>query len=384
MRQSRGPRTAVACAAAVATLLATAPAVAAPTPTPGAPAGSAPKASVTWSIAPAGAQGGPDGRSAFAYEGDPGQVLKDTVAVTNFSSGPVTLKVYASDAVNTPTGGFDLLAADKKPNDVGAWIALAQRDVTIPAKATLNVPFTLTIPANGTPGDHVGGIVATLTQGGGQVVVENRIGTRIYLRVRGKLVPSLAVTKLDAAYHDSWNPFSGGAVTVAYTVRNTGNIRLAAGQVVDVTGATGGRLAGAQPPGVAELLPGQSLSYTVTVEGVAPFGPLNAKVVVAPTAVKGDKYTESLSAATLGTGQRSADLFAVPWSLLLTLLLLTAAVWLAIVELRRRRRNTARALTEAVEQARLEERRAATGRANAAHVTAADATAAAERVEETL
>ncbi|MEV8512361.1 DUF916 domain-containing protein [Dactylosporangium sp. NPDC051484] len=351
---------AAGCAAVVATLFAAAPVVAAPpnpSPSPGASApGGTP---VTWSVAPAAAQG-PDGRPAFELETDPGQTLRDVVAVTNFSAAPVTFRLYASDAVNTASGGFDLLAGDTKPTDVGAWVVLARQQVTVPAHATVNVPFTLAVPANGTPGDHVGGIVASLQQpGSGPVVIENRIGSRIYLRVHGKLVPSLAVTRLDADYHDSINPFSGGDVTVDYTVRNTGNVRLAAGQLVDVTAATGSRLSTAAGPAVAELLPGQSLRYRLTVHGVGPLGPLGANVVVTPAAVKGDKYTESLSAAALGTGQRSADLFAMPWSQLAVLLLLAGAVWLSVIELRRRRRNAARALAEAVDRARLEERRAA-------------------------
>jgi hypothetical protein len=317
---------------------------------------------VTWSVAPGTAQG-PDGRPAFEFETDPGQTLRDVVAVTNFGAAPVTFRVYASDAVNTASGGFDLLAGDTKPTDVGAWVSLAQPNVTVPAHATVNVPFTLAVPANGTPGDHVGGIVASLQQpGSGPVVIENRIGSRIYLRVRGKLVPSLAVTSLDAGYHDSFNPFSGGDVTVDYTVRNTGNVRLAAGQRVDVTAATGSRLAGATGPAVTELLPGQSLRYSVTVHGVGPLGPLGANVVVTPAGVKGDKYTESLSAAALGTAQRNADLFATPWSQLVALVLLAGLAWLGVVELRRRRRTAARALAQAVERGRLEERRAAVQR----------------------
>nr|BFE56266.1 hypothetical protein GCM10020063_007920 [Dactylosporangium thailandense] len=365
MRQSRTLRRIrlVAVVAALPALLGVAqPAGAAPPSPPPGPGTPAAKSSVTWSVAP-GTDKGPDGRAAFTFEADPGQTLRDVVAVSNFSAAPATFRVYASDAVNTPTGGFDLLAGDRKPTDVGAWVALTQSTVTIPANATVNVPFTLAIPANGTPGDHAGGIVAALQRAGqGPVVVENRIGARIYLRVHGKLAPSLGITRIDARYHHSPNPFAGGDVTVEYTLRNTGNVRLAAAQLAAVTGASGGRLASAAGPPVAELLPGQSLQYTVTIRGVAPLGPLGADVTVTPSAVKGDRYTESLSAAGLGTGRRRAGLFAMPWSQLVLLVLLAALVVLAVIVLRRRRRAAARTLAAAVERGRLEERRAAADR----------------------
>ena len=62
--------------------------------------------------------------------------------------------------------------------------------------------------------DHVGGIMAALQllNQPGSVRVERRVGARVYLRVQGKLVPSLAVTGLSTTYHDIVNPFGGGSM----------------------------------------------------------------------------------------------------------------------------------------------------------------------------
>ncbi|MDP9797239.1 hypothetical protein J2S43_005751 [Catenuloplanes nepalensis] len=328
--------------------------LASPPLTTTAPALTAAPDPVTWSVAPATEQGGAK-RASFGFEADPGRELRDSVVVTNFSGAQVTFKLYANDAVNTPTGGFDLLAGDKKPTDVGAWIRLAEDSVTIPAGGSATVPFTLTVPANGTPGDHTGGIVAALVPAGnGPVTVENRVGTRVYLRVHGALVPQLTVTSLTVRHHGRFNPFAGGDVTAQYTIRNTGNIRLSVGQGADVTSGTGNRLAGADGAAVPELLPGQSLTFDTRLTGVEPLGPITTNVRITPAAVTGDAYAESLSAAQLGTAQRSTGLWAVPWSQIVFLTLLAGLIWMAVEIYRRRRRAHARALADAVEQGRRE------------------------------
>ena len=58
----------------------------------------------------------------------------------------ITFQVYANDAFNTPSGGFDLLAGNKRPSDVGRWVTLVANAVTIPARHSVAIPFTLTVP----------------------------------------------------------------------------------------------------------------------------------------------------------------------------------------------------------------------------------------------
>src|SRR5262249_22279235 len=149
-----------------------------------------------------------DNRDRYDYELGASKVVHDFIGVANYGDTPSTFRVYASDAVNTPSGGFDLLRGDQKPTDIGAWVSLASSSVTVAGHSQVIIPFTLTIPGNVTPGDHVGGIVAALqTTQQGALRVERRVGARIYLRVPGKLVPALAVTGLTSAYHGTVNPF---------------------------------------------------------------------------------------------------------------------------------------------------------------------------------
>jgi hypothetical protein len=292
-------------------------------------------APATFGVRPATAQA-PDNRSAFTYSATPGAVVRDHVAVSNVATEPVTLRVYASDAFNTPDGGFDLLAAGREPVDVGKWSVLERGEVQIPARSTAIVPFTLTIPGNATPGDHTGGIVASLTTeaagaDGQRVAVEQRVGARIYLRVSGDLRPELIVEDLTADYAGAL--FGRGDTTVTYVVRNTGNVRLGGKQKVRVETPWA---AGVDAPGLAdlpELLPGNTFRVTATVPGLLPAGWLDALVQVEPVAPPGTEPPAAVAA--------SVTVAAVPWLLVIVLLLV-----LAYVVFRRVRRSRGRVRPE--------------------------------------
>lgn len=251
-----------------------------------APASTQEPGPITFGVVPSSATG-PDGRSAFTFELGPGDVVEDHVGISNLSDGPLELAVYASDAITTPDGGFDLLPASDPPTDVGAWIGFATDTVVVPARSRLDIPFRLTIPAGATPGDHPGGIVASLRTAGrdGQVSVDRRVGARIYLRVAGDLAPGLDVTDAHVSYDSTAHPLRAGTVTVTYTVTNTGNVRLAGAARLRVAGPFGLGARTVDLGDLPELLPGAVLIRTATVDGILPLVRVRATVAVEPRPV---------------------------------------------------------------------------------------------------
>ena len=299
-------------AAALAAAAAAAPAV--PVPAAAAPGDAA------WSVQPS-SRTGPGNRPFFSYDLAPGGTITDHVGVTNLGSAPLTLSVYGSDAFTTGTGGYDLLPADRPPVDVGSWVRLARTTVTIPARSRADIPFTLAVPANASPGDHAGGIVASVTSTtanatGHATRLEQRAGTRLLLRVTGPLHPGLRVDGLRAAYAPGWVPFTGD-LTLTYTVRNTGNVRLGAEQTARVAGLFGLAAGTRALEPLPELLPGAALTRTVTVPGRPALIRLSATV----------ELTGPATRATAGT-------WALSWWYLLLLVLVAGLVWWLI---RRRR-----------------------------------------------
>lgn len=310
----------------------------APRPAAGpAPRDGSPPGRATFGVQPSGAEA-PDARPNFSYGVTPGAAVSDHIAVWNYSTRPLTLRVYAADAINTADGGFDLLAAGKKSKDAGAWVKLAQNQVTVKSRSKVIVGFTLTVPAKATPGDHVGGIVASLSgvrtdEKGDKVTVDQRVGARVYLRVAGALAPRLAVEDLHTSYHGTADPFGSGSATVTYTLRNTGNVRLAAHQTVRAHG-TFGDARTAQPRDVPELLPGSSLRVTTAATGLFPSLRGTTTVTADPRAVHGDVLPPTMPRTTV-----SAGFWAVPWTLLAVLVVLLAGLTVLVVRYARGRRG---------------------------------------------
>jgi hypothetical protein len=287
--------------------------------------------SVTWAAAPANTAVGKD-RAHFTYSLAPGTSVADAIAVVNRSETTIKLRVYASDAFSTASGGIDLLPADKKPTDVGSWIKMKSQLVTLKPQQSAVVPFTLLIPATATPGDHSGGVVTSLVTGAanGAVQLDRRLGSRIYLRVTGDLRPSLSVSNVQSSYHGTLNPGGSGSTTVSYTVTNTGNVRLAAHQKVRIASPFGLLAYSADLKDLPEVLPGDSLSRNVTVDGVWPATRMTSSVTLAPIA-SGDQPPINVRPAV-----GAASVWAWPWGQLLVIVVLVGLVF-GVLTLRRRR-----------------------------------------------
>jgi hypothetical protein len=211
-------------------------------------------------------------------------------------------------------------------------VSLDQRSVTIPARGTANLPFTLTVPSDAEPGDHAGGIVASVAGAavdgnGNPITLDQRVGTRIYLRVDGELRPELSVLSIDVAYEGTANPFGTGSATVDYLIRNTGNIRLSAEQSLSVAGPFGLLRQRISLDDVPELLPGSTFEGSVVVDDVWPSIRAKASVTLRPIGTDTGPIDASATSATT---------WAVPWTLLALIVALAIATWL-----RRRRASAA-------------------------------------------
>jgi hypothetical protein len=303
---------------------------------------------VTFGIAPASATG-TNGRSYLSYGVTPGAALRDYVAVLNYSSVRLSLQVYVTDASETSSGGFGLLPAGSAAKGVSSWVSLPPSfsTVRVPAKTSTGpgqviVPLTVRVPDNATPGDHVGGVVVSLrttgTNATGQnVVLLQRVGTRVFIRVAGKLAPKVTVEDLHPSYQGTMNPLGKGQVRVSYVLRNTGNVDLALNhQVVKVSGLFGSSRQ-AVLGGASLLIPGAKLDESVILTGVWPEFLLHTTVSAHPFAAAGSAEPSPVAASA------SATLWAVPWSPIVVLVIIILAVGVA---LRLRARRVARPVTK--------------------------------------
>ncbi|MDJ0382171.1 DUF916 domain-containing protein [Streptomyces sp. G-G2] len=216
----------------------------------------------SWSVQPAGTTG----RPAFVMDSAPGSVVKDAVRVSNLSGAPLSFQVYGSDAYNTPRdGALAYRQAGEAQTGLGSWLTLGTNALVIPPGRAADIPFTLHVPADATPGSHVGGIVAlnnAVEQAGEasgvDVGIQRAIAVRIQLTVEGPVTPGLAVRSVRVRHHPSGTPFAGARATLTYTVVNTGNAALRPTVSPRVDGLFGLRHGVIADRTLPLLLPGQS------------------------------------------------------------------------------------------------------------------------------
>ena len=243
---------------------------------------------ITWSVEPSNAAGDV-ARETLAYAVDPGTQITDYVAVSNFGEAPVTFDLYATDALNDfETGAFGLLTSDVAPSDVGAWITVSSDEVEVAPGQRAVVPFTLLVPSDAAPGDHTAGIIASVTseadgEDGQAIALEQRVASRVYLRVSGDPEAAVEATGLTSGYSPSWNPFGGGTAGADFAVTNTGNVRVDVDQEVVVRGPFGIELGVLHGEPVLNLLPGQSAHVHLETEGVPPLALLWTSVELSPS-----------------------------------------------------------------------------------------------------
>lgn len=303
------------------------------------PAGAATAAdNGTWAVFPTPAAGAATSdRAYFFHQGAAGTALGDSVTILNSSDKELTFQVFATDAVNTPAGGaFALLPVEAEPKDVGAWITMATEaagPVTVPAKGRKDIPFTIRVPADATPGDHVGGIVALGTtvegvrqDGKVQVGVKRSVGARLYFRVPGPVIAGLSVEDVRVSRSAPLLPWVQEArATVSYALVNRGNVAVEPRVAFSAEGLFGREVLDRPARELKlSLLPGRRIELTEPW----PDAPQSDRVTVRITAGAA-AHPDLVSAS--GT-----EFIAVPWPAV-GLLLVLAGAGVTPWALRRRR-----------------------------------------------
>lgn len=303
--------------------------------------------------APADAEGAVDGRTRFTYEIAPGQQVTDHYRVTNTGTTPQDVTVFASDAFNDPDGNYGLLPTDGEPTDAGSWVSLdgagPRVSMSLQPGESRTVPFTLTVPADAGPGDHAGGIGISAVAADGQVRVDRRVASRLYVRVPGELQPILLVSGMDAEYLPSLNPLDG-TTRVTYTVTNPGNVALSGTLASGVRTFFGIPVGAYTHDAIDELLPGSTRTLTLELHGIPPLIFLNPFLSLQPVA---DDPT--LTAVQAVQTERDTVVIAIPWLILGVIVLVVGA----ILWTRFRRRRDERRAREWIEYTEAEARRKA-------------------------
>lgn len=163
-------------------------------------------------------------KSWFIYTLEPGEVKEGKVDIINTSDESVGVRAYPVDAVTTKDGAFAPQSEDREKINVGAWVVLAESEVSLEPKETKTIKFTIKVPENAEVGDHMGAIIIQSKELPGAVEVTGlriatRVGARMYITIPGDMVRELEFTEF------TWKTIKG-KITFYLTFVNKGNVRI--------------------------------------------------------------------------------------------------------------------------------------------------------------
>ena len=234
----------------------------------------------------------------------PGQTYSDTVTVINPNNFPIGVQPEVENIAGGNQGSIDLTDTNI-PHGLEAWINVNQAEFTLAPQQQLQVPFTITVPADGEPGGHYGAIlfrglsVGSSTSGVG---ISGRVGTVILLNVPGASYATGNIASFAGpAVYASHGPFH-----FSFTVNNTGNTHFTPQGQITLSGPFFGNAVIPFTPGI--VFPGYDRTFTASWPGRYAFGPI--------TAILSLTIPNNTSTVT-----QSITFFAFPWQETLIVLL---------------------------------------------------------------
>jgi hypothetical protein len=176
------------------------------------------------------------------------------------------------DATTGTTTGAVYETIGNLPSDVGAWVALDQRRVSLGPGQSAIVGFTLTVPAGARRGEHLGGIVAAPAEGpaaqGGEsskrsfhVNVVNQSVLAVQVNLPGAARSLLRVRGVKAGD-------GAGYQTLLLTLSNPGERMVRGSGTVRIADASG-NVVGRQRFIIDAFLPRTRIDYPMVVRGRA-------------------------------------------------------------------------------------------------------------------
>jgi hypothetical protein len=220
-------------------------------------------------------------QSYFVVKAQPGDTITNSVRVVNTGVQPGTVLLYPVDATTGRTSGAVYLDGTKPRRDVGSWLTVGTRSLTLGAGQSAVVPVALHVPATARPGDHLGGVVAenaAVSQGSGKGALRIRVRhltiVGYEVQVPGPAVAAVDVTRVRAAGE-------GGYQFVDLHLANTGALTSKPTGTLVVTASNGKQVA-SQAFKLDTFLPGTAIDYPVLLpkQALAP-GRYKAAVTLA-------------------------------------------------------------------------------------------------------
>ena len=122
---------------------------------------------------------------------NPGDTYRFTLNVTNLAQTTRSFTLSSQDIEGLDQGGQPIFAENNQPTgyELSAWVTLPITTLTLAAGESKNIPFSIKVPSNATPGSHFGGVFLDTNvrkPDASGAAVGAKVGSIISLRIAGE------------------------------------------------------------------------------------------------------------------------------------------------------------------------------------------------------
>jgi len=154
-----------------------------------------------------------------------GDVVNQSIKVRNEGAAAVTYYLSAERFVAGGEAGQPSFTGEDV--DLATWIKFPFQSITVPAGATVEVPFSIIVPNYAGPGGHYAAIFLSTAppeaaKTGSQVSIASRIGTLVLVKIAGEIKESAQV----AEFSTTMKTFSSLPADFNIRLKNDGNVHL--------------------------------------------------------------------------------------------------------------------------------------------------------------
>jgi hypothetical protein len=113
----------------------------------------------------------------------PGEQLRHRVEISNTTTQPLEVQLYAAAASADGPGGFDF-APDRTPNELSGWTAVRPSSVQVDAGDRAVAEVEIVVPESAAPGERLAVVWAEQAgSSGAGLTLVSRVGVRMYVEV---------------------------------------------------------------------------------------------------------------------------------------------------------------------------------------------------------
>ena len=209
----------------------------------------------------------------FTLNVAPGDTWSSAIRVVDTNPGPlpVTAQVMGFTAADDEGHGSFIKLSDlvNDPNALANWITLASSSATVPPNGAVDIPFTVKVPHDASPGGHYAGILigtapsSPAANAGSHVGVSSFISALIFVRVAGTVKEAGEIREFstDKSFYQDPN--------VDFTLRfaNTGNVHVRPVGKIQIYNAFGqekGSISLNENGGLGYVLPSSTRAFEAT------------------------------------------------------------------------------------------------------------------------